>query len=278
MRAKMDGCSTRARSVRASHAQRAGLQKLLGGVPQPVDSTARPRFRSCSRGWTSRTATGSMAPTSRFRAWALAMLGRFDEARAILAEVACRLRRSRCGIHLGTMLGQDCVDRRAPRRRCASGGERRRPRDAGCSTSSGRRPSCRPRPETSRRPSTRSTGSRRPTPGPAARPSSARATTRSRRCSGGRSERRCSRVAASTTKPSDSPARRWRSPRRPRCSPAGRRARRPRRGARCSPGSTTRPRRPRAGARALRAQGQPRLGGAHADATHRAPRGGASVA
>ena len=53
-------------------------------------------------------------------------------------------------------------------------------------------------PGASRRRSTRSTGSTRPTPGPAARRSSARATTCGRRCSGGRSGRRCSRDAAST--------------------------------------------------------------------------------
>ncbi len=111
---------------------------------------------------------------------------------------------------------------------------------AGCTRSWGNRVSCRPRPGASRRRSTRSTGSRRQTPGPAARRSSARATTPIRRCSGGRSGRRCSRAVASTPRRSGSPARRWRSAMTPTCST--RRATRTPTSPRCScsPASATR--------------------------------------
>ena len=153
-----------------------------------------------------------------YRAGALAMLGRFDEARAILAEIAC---------------GAGGARRRSPARehhrlrvRLRSSSWPAIPppppsseqKGAGCTRSWGNRASCRPRPGAWRRRSTRSTGSTRPTPGPAARRSSARATTRERRCSGGRSGPRCSRAAASTPRRSGSPARRSRSARRPTCS------------------------------------------------------------
>ena len=63
-----------------------------------VVSTARPRSRSSSRGWTSRRHEEVRDHyLRRFRAMALAMLGRFDEARALLAEVACGAGRPRRG-------------------------------------------------------------------------------------------------------------------------------------------------------------------------------------
>ena len=45
----------------------------------------------------------------RFRAISLAMLGRFDEARAMQAEVRAELADRGGGLLLGTMLGQDSV-------------------------------------------------------------------------------------------------------------------------------------------------------------------------
>ena len=86
---------------------------------------------------------------------------------------------------------------------------------SGCSRSWGNRARCRPRLGIWRSRSTRLTGSTRPTPGRAARRSSARATTSRRRCSGGRSGQSCSRAAASTPRRSSSPVRRWRSARKP---------------------------------------------------------------
>ena len=142
---------------------------------------------------------------------------------------------------------------------------------AGCSRSWARRASCRPRRGISRRRSTRSTGWRRRRPGPAARRSSATATTPTRVCSGARvrakvlarrgehaEAERLAREAVAIGEATD-------LPRRP-----GRRVRRPRRGAPARWQARRRSRRARAGTRALPAQGEPRVRRAHEGAARRA--------
>ena len=193
-----------------------------------------------------------------YRAMALAMLGRFDEARAILAEARAEQAERGGGILLANLTAFESVWVELlagdPAAAAEFGAE-------GCRLHEelGDESFLPSRPGVWRRRSTRSTGSTRPTPGPTARRSSARATTRGRRCSGDRSGRRCSRAAASTPRQSGSLVRRSRSARRPTCS-TPRETRMPT-SPRCSssPAGGTRRRRARAGARALRAQGQPRL-------------------
>ena len=112
-----------------------------------------------------------------YRAGALAMLGRFDEARAILAEARAELAERGGGVLLANITAFDPSG--------SSSGPTIPPpqpsseqQGSGCSRSWGNWASCRPRPGTWRRRSTRLTGSTRPTPGQPARSSSARATTR----------------------------------------------------------------------------------------------------
>ena len=149
----------------------------------------------------------------RHRALALAMLGRFDEARAILADVHADLADRGGGIALGTTMGQEEVlvaplagDPRA----AELGTEACRLLDE-----QERRHCCQPRRGGSRRRSMRSTGSTRLTTGPGVRRRSAQATTRLPRCSFGRSEPKCSPDAARPRRPSRSRARLWRSARAP---------------------------------------------------------------
>ena len=208
-----------------------------------------------------------------YRAGALAMLGRFDEARAILAETRAELAERGGGIWLATATA---------RRPSTSSSWPAIPppppssarKGAGCSRSWANRATCRARPGGSRRRSTRSTGSRRPTPGPAAR--------------GARRERRPSTQMLWRQAEGKVLARRGEHAeaerlareavaigenRHARCRET---VRRPRRGARArgppdeAPGA-------RAGTRALRAEGEPRHGRADARATGGASAGGACV-
>ena len=112
-----------------------------------------------------------------YRAGALAMLGRFDEARAILAEARAELAERGGGVLLAAVTAFVSVwvelwagDPAAAAEFGAAGlPAARGARGTGLPLDRGRGPA--------RRRSTRSTGSTRPTPGPAARRSSARATT-----------------------------------------------------------------------------------------------------
>ena len=137
-----------------------------------------PRAGAARRGSTSNEPRAGRDHFLRaYRAGALAMLGRFDEARAILAEDACGAGGARRGtparephrlrVRLGRALG-----RRSRRRSRVRSRRVQAARGAG-----GTEASSRTRPGAWRGRSTRSTGSTRPTPGPAARRSSARATT-----------------------------------------------------------------------------------------------------
>ena len=112
-----------------------------------------------------------------YRAGALAMLGRFAEARAILAEARAELAERGGGV--------DAREHHRIRPVGSSSGRTIPPpqpsseqQGSDCSRSWGNSASCRPRPGIWRRRSTRSIGSTRPTPGQPARSSSARATTR----------------------------------------------------------------------------------------------------
>ena len=112
-----------------------------------------------------------------YQAGALAMLGRFDEARAILAEERAELAERGGGALLAniTVFGRlgRALGRRSRRRSRVRSSRAQAVRGAG-----GAGLFCRLRPGTWRRRSTRLTGSTRPTPGQHARSSSARATTR----------------------------------------------------------------------------------------------------
>ena len=205
-----------------------------------------------------------------YRAGGLAMLGRFDEARAILAEARAELAER----------GGGSCSRTSPRSNpsgWSSGPAIPSPqpsserRGSGCTRSWGIQVSCRMRPAPWRWRSTRSTSSTRQTPGPAAPRSSARATTPIRRCYGDGSGRRCSRAVASTPTGSGSPSRPWRSAMRPTCSTRREMCTPTSQRCSCSPAARRSGRRARDGARALRAQGQPRLGAARAGAARRAP-------
>ena len=164
-----------------AHARQAG--HVPAGVPgvarRLAASSARHPCRSCSRGST-RTSheQGGTTSSVHYRAGALAMLGRFDEARAILAEARAELAERGGGVLLADITAFESVRRRALGRR-----SRRRSRVRSRRVQAARGAGRTELPvdrggEASRRRSTRSTGSTRPTPGPAAPRSSARATTR----------------------------------------------------------------------------------------------------
>ena len=112
-----------------------------------------------------------------YRAGALAMLGRFDEARAILAETRAELAERGGGVLLANITAFESVWSRALGRRSRRRSRVRSRRVQAARGAGGTElPVDRGR-RTWRRRSTRSTGSTRPTPGPAAPRSSARATT-----------------------------------------------------------------------------------------------------
>ena len=199
------------------------------------------------------------------RALALAMLGRFDEARAILAEKRAQLAESGAWMELAGMTASASVEVELlagnPAAAAEFGAE-----------------GCRQLEELGER-SVLSTGGRRTRAG-AVR---ARPTRRGRRLGRTRSRvrlerrrdhtdalaaggRRCSRVAMSPEQPNGSRVRRSRSARKPTCSTTRRRLRRPRRSARTGRSYGRGNGRARAGARTLRAQRQPRLGTARPDA------------
>ena len=146
------------------------------------------------------------------------MLGRFDEARAILAEARAELAERGGGIRLA-------VDDRRTRPSTSSSWPAIPPpppsseqKGAGCSRSWGNRASCRPRPRSSAQ-ALYALDRLEEADAWAGRAAELGASDdASRRCSGGRSGRRCSRAAASTPRRSGSRARRWRSARRPTCS------------------------------------------------------------
>ena len=111
-----------------------------------------------------------------YRAGALAMLGRFDEAREILAEMRAELAERGGGLLLANITAFESVYVELwagdPAAAAEFGAEGFRLHEE-----LGERSSCRPQPGPWRRRSTRSIGSTRPTIGPPARPISARATT-----------------------------------------------------------------------------------------------------
>jgi class 3 adenylate cyclase/tetratricopeptide (TPR) repeat protein len=108
MRARMDAMVDACEKA-FDHAQRAGL------VHQLVRGRASGRFFGTTPvsellAWLDDEGRAVHGPHfRRFRAISLAMLGRFDEARAIQAEVRAELADRGGGLLLGTMLGQDSV-------------------------------------------------------------------------------------------------------------------------------------------------------------------------
>ena len=94
-----------------AHARRAGHSRRasLGRAPV-VASSARHPCRSCWRGSTSTShAQGGTTVLRAFRAGALAMLGRFDEARAILAETRAELAERGGGVQLANITAFESV-------------------------------------------------------------------------------------------------------------------------------------------------------------------------
>ena len=110
MRAQIDA-GVKAYDQAAAHAQQAGLPHELMGWRSAMRFFGTTPVSEVLAWLDEQGERGARNPDIRaLRASALAMLGRFDEARAILAEVRAELADRGSGIWLGALTGQASVD------------------------------------------------------------------------------------------------------------------------------------------------------------------------
>jgi class 3 adenylate cyclase/tetratricopeptide (TPR) repeat protein len=110
MRAQMDA-GLQAYDQAAAHAQQAGLPQELMGWRSAMRFFGTTPVSEVLAWLDEQGERGERNPNFRgYRAIVLAMLGRFDEARAILADVRAELADRGAGIWLAALTGQACID------------------------------------------------------------------------------------------------------------------------------------------------------------------------